>query len=100
MSDRVGRTPEEEVRIPVSGMVCGSCVGRITRAVRGLDGVHSVRVDLSLEAVTVRREPASVSDAQLAAAITVAGYDADLAALETRLVDRDRGLLARLLGRG
>ena len=70
----------ETIRFPVTGMVCGSCVSRITRALRGLPGVSRVRVDLGREAVTVRREPAVAPDAVLAAAITEAGYHASLEA--------------------
>ena len=59
-------------------MTCGSCVNRITRAVRKLDGVSKVHVDLRRETATVRREPALVSNAALAAAVAEAGYEADL----------------------
>lgn len=68
----------ETIRFPVTGMVCGSCVSRITRAIRGLPGVSAVRVDLGREAVTVRREPVVAPDAVLAAAISEAGYHAQL----------------------
>jgi P-type Cu+ transporter len=71
----------ETIRFPVAGMTCASCVNRITRAIRRLDGVTKVHVDLRRETVTVVREPASVSDAALAAAVTGAGYEADLAAV-------------------
>ena len=54
------------------GMTCGSCVNRITRAIRRLDGVRRVSVDLRAETVTVRRESALVSNAALAADIAVA----------------------------
>ena len=70
----------ETIRFPVVGMTCASCVNRITRAIRRLDGVTKVHVDLRRETVTVVREPASVSDAALAAAVAGAGYEADLAA--------------------
>ena len=70
----------ETIRFPVTGMTCVSCVSRITRAIRRLDGVARVDVDLRQETVTVRREPASVSDAALAAAVAEAGYTADITA--------------------
>ena len=68
------RSDVETIRFPVRGMTCGSCVARITRALRRVQGVTSVRVDLVQETATVRREPASVSDAALAAAVEAAGY--------------------------
>lgn len=89
----------ETIRFPVAGMTCGSCVNRIARAVRKLDGVSTVHVDLRRETATVRREPALVSDAVLAAAVAEAGYEADLASAVVLPSSEGRGLLARLLGR-
>jgi P-type Cu+ transporter len=88
----------ETIRFPVAGMTCGSCVNRIARAVRKLDGVTKVTVDLRREAATVRREPALVSNAALAAAIAEAGYAADLDAAVPIPPTQPRGFLTRLLG--
>jgi Cu+-exporting ATPase len=89
----------ETIRFPVTGMTCGSCVNRITRAVRKLDGVTKVDVDLRRETATVRREPALVSNASLATAVAEAGYQADLdAAVLVSAVER-RSFFDRLLGR-
>lgn len=89
----------ETIRFPVSGMTCGSCVSRIARAVRKLDGVTKVDVDLRRETATVRREPALVSNAELAAAVAEAGYEADLASAVAVPASEARSLLDRLLGR-
>jgi Cu+-exporting ATPase len=89
----------EKIRFPVAGMTCGSCVNRITRAVRRLDGVAKVNVDLRSETATVRREPALVSNTALAAAVEAAGYAADLDAAITLPVEKSRSRLARLLHR-
>lgn len=85
--------------MPVAGMTCTSCVNGITRAVQKLDGVTRVRVDLRHETATIRREPALVSNAALAAAIAEAGYRADLDGAELLPPGSDRSLLDRLLGR-
>lgn len=89
----------ETIRFPVSGMTCGACVARITREVRKLDGVTRVDVDLRKETATVRREPALVSNASLAAAVTAAGYEADIASAVVIPSAAARGFLDRLLGR-
>ena len=89
----------ETIRFPVAGMTCGSCVNRITRAIRRLDGVTKVHVDLRRETATVRREPALVSNAALAAAVVDAGYEADLDRVEILPVEEQPGLIARLFGR-
>jgi P-type Cu+ transporter len=98
-SPRPGAGSLQTIRFPVSGMTCGSCVNRITRALRRLDGVDRVRVDLGNELVTVRRDPARANDAALAAAIAAAGYTAHPEAA-TQVADADaRGFLSRLFAR-
>ena len=89
----------ETIRFPVAGMTCGSCVNRITRAIRRLRRRHEVDVDLRRETATVSREPALVSNAALAAAVAEAGYVADLEASVAVSADEARSWLARLLGR-
>ena len=73
MSAPEGAPTLEIVRFPVRGMTCGSCVNRIMRAVQKVPGVTKVSVDLRHETATVRREPALVSKAVLAATIAIAG---------------------------
>jgi Copper chaperone len=89
----------EAVRFPVAGMTCTSCVNRITRSLRKMDGVSSVRVDLRHETATIVRDPGRVSDASLAAAVAGAGYEADLAASVIVAAAGSRGFLERLLER-
>jgi len=89
----------ETIRFPVAGMTCTSCVNRITRALRKVDGISKVKVDLRGETVTVSREPAIVSDAAVALAVAAAGYEADIGAAVQLPPDTDRSLLDRLLGR-
>lgn len=89
----------ETIRFPIRGMTCASCVNRIMRAVRRVDGVTRVAVDLRRESATVRREPALVSNAALAAAVADAGYVADLGAVEVLPPGADATFLERLVGR-
>jgi copper chaperone CopZ len=88
---------DEALRFPVEGMTCSSCVGRISRALRKLDGIQGVRVDLGRELVTVRREPGSAPDAAIAEAIETAGYHARID--EAIPVDLKPTFLERILGR-
>lgn len=89
----------DTIRFPIEGMTCASCVNRITRALRKLDGVEHVRIDLRGETGTIRRDPLAAPDEAIVAAIAAAGYGADLAAaVALPTVDRP-GLVARLLTR-
>jgi copper chaperone len=65
------------VHLAVKGMTCGGCANAVTRVVRKADPEAIVNVDLASGRVEAR----TVADpAQLAAAITKAGYEAQLAA--------------------
>lgn len=89
----------ETIRFPIAGMTCSSCVNRITRALRRLDGVERVKIDLRGETGTVTREAGRVSNAALAAAVAAAGYVAHLeAAIGVPATDRP-GLAARVVAR-
>jgi cation transport ATPase len=67
--------------------------------VKKVGGVASVRVSLRDETMTVRRDPALVSNAALAQAVEAAGYRTDPDRAEPATAEVSRGLLARLLGR-
>ena len=89
----------ETIEFPIRGMTCTSCVNRITRALRKLDGVERVKVDLGRETATVGRDPGKVANIDLAAAVAAAGYEADVeSAVVVPNVDR-LTLFERLLTR-
>ncbi len=65
----------ERYRIPIQGMTCASCVARITKAVRRVDGVAAVRVDLGTDSATGSFDPTRTSLPAIALAIAAAGYE-------------------------
>ena len=73
-----GAGASETIRIPIVGMTCGACVVRVTRALKRLEGIDRVRVDLRDEMAIVRREPSIATDAAIADAVAAAGYEARL----------------------
>lgn len=64
------------VIIPVQGMVCGSCVARVKRAVKSLDGVEQVNVSLETREARVRYDELKVTPEQLVSTINGLGYKA------------------------
>ncbi len=66
--------PIEIVSFPVEGMSCASCVNRITRFLRTVDGVEDANVNLAAESATVRFDPARAGIGDLAQAVEAAGY--------------------------
>ncbi|MGY1704380.1 heavy metal translocating P-type ATPase [Geodermatophilus sp. SYSU D00697] len=66
----------ETCALDIAGMTCASCVGRVERALRRVDGVLDARVNLATETASVDHDPARVTPAQLAEAVAAAGYAA------------------------
>jgi len=61
------------LRVPIEGMTCASCVGRVERALARLPGVESASVNLATESAEVRA--AALPDlATVAKAVEDAGY--------------------------
>jgi Cu+-exporting ATPase len=88
-------------RIPIEGMTCSSCVSRITRALRKIDGVESVKVDLGSDSAIVGFDGGRTSLEIIGGAIRAAGYQARVETAEPFTpAAAHRGLLSRLgLGR-
>lgn len=64
----------ELLNLPVDGMTCATCAGRVERALGALPGV-SASVNLASNHAEVRFDPAQVDVAALADAVHAAGYD-------------------------
>ena len=77
------KSPREEARtgedlarrtLPVAGMTCASCVGRVERALRKVPGVAAASVNLAAQTASVEYLPRVASVADLRAAVEGAGY--------------------------
>ena len=62
------------VVLPIEGMTCATCAGRIEKVLRAIPGVEAT-VNLSTEQADVRFDPARVAPGALAEAIGRAGFD-------------------------
>ncbi len=63
-----------ERRLAIEGMSCASCVARVEKALRAVPGVLSASVNLASEAATVTLAGHEADEAALAAALRKAGY--------------------------
>ena len=86
----------DHARFPIEGMTCTSCASRITRAIRKLDGVEWVKIDLGSDACAVAFDPARSSLVVIAAAVHQAGYEARIEHAEPFTPAKPRSLRARL----
>ncbi|MYM54935.1 heavy metal translocating P-type ATPase [Thalassovita mangrovi] len=67
--------PDETLRLPVTGMTCAACVGRVEKALKALDGVETANVNLASETAQVRYH-APATPAGVVSALDKAGYPA------------------------
>jgi len=61
--------------LSVAGMTCASCVARVERALKKVDGVVDASVNLATERATVKFQPLLVDVDRLTAAVKDAGYE-------------------------
>ena len=66
----------ERITIPVSGMTCAACQGRVQRALARTPGVVDAAVNLMTNNATVSYDPAKVTMGSLIDAVSDAGYEA------------------------
>jgi len=72
--ERAGyEVPVRQTSLPIEGMTCASCVGRVERALQRVDGVVEASVNLATERASLTVLP-STSDAALEVAVEKAGY--------------------------
>jgi Cu+-exporting ATPase len=64
-----------EISLPIVGMTCASCVGRVERYLGNAEGVAEANVNLASERATVRFDPARIDRGGLVAAVERAGYE-------------------------
>ncbi|MBI4012585.1 MAG: copper-translocating P-type ATPase, partial [Candidatus Rokubacteria bacterium] len=95
--------PVTRLTLPITGMSCASCVGRVETALRGVAGVTAASVNLATERAQVAFPEGRVTVADLRRAVRAAGYDipdtAETAGATGAEPDREREARAREIGR-
>ncbi|MEO6080850.1 MAG: heavy-metal-associated domain-containing protein [Steroidobacteraceae bacterium] len=61
-------------QLNVTGMTCGGCTAKVTKALKAIRGVKDVQVSLAKAAATVQFDEQLTSTAQMKSAIQQAGY--------------------------
>ena len=72
-------------KFDVIGMTCSACSAHVDKAVRGLDGIEDVNVNLLSNCMTVEYDESVLSDQQIMDAVDKAGYKAQL---ENQVVEK------------
>ena len=66
----------QNVTLNVRGMTCGSCQRHVAEALKSVDGVTNVEVDLKNGLANVAFEPATASVSAMIEAVRESGYEA------------------------
>lgn len=82
---------EHSVTLPVEGMTCASCVVRVEKALKRVEGVREANVNLATEKVTLTFDETETEIAALANAVSEAGYTL-VTESETRATTADTSL--------
>jgi Cu+-exporting ATPase len=63
-----------ECQLPVQGMTCASCVGRVERALRSVPGVQEANVNFAMQRVSLKYDTSATNPGELTQVIEKAGY--------------------------
>lgn len=69
---------ESRITLPVVGMHCASCAGRVEKALSAVPGVQVANVNLALENAAITYDAGAVQPARLVEAVTGAGFESHL----------------------
>jgi Cu+-exporting ATPase len=68
----------EKVTFPVEGMTCASCVARVEKSIKKIEGIKNVSVNLATEKATFEFEEGKVNVKDVADMVEKAGYKMDV----------------------
>ena len=79
-------TTDERLELPIEGMTCSSCAGRVEKSLNKLGGVEAT-VNFATERASVSFDPERIAPEQLVEAVEDVGYSASLSALEGEKIE-------------
>ncbi|MCR3922862.1 MAG: copper ion binding protein [Firmicutes bacterium] len=65
----------DKLTLSISGMTCNHCKMRVEKALKTLEGVENVKVDVAAGRAEVEYDAAKLSGDELKTVVTEAGYD-------------------------
>jgi P-type Cu+ transporter len=75
------KSKQGELELPIEGMTCSSCAGRVEKSLNKIEGVEAT-VNFATERATVAFDPERVEPEQLVEAVEGVGYSASLPAAD------------------
>ncbi|RPI72840.1 MAG: heavy-metal-associated domain-containing protein, partial [Ignavibacteriales bacterium] len=68
----------KKISLPVEGMTCASCVARVEKALKKVDGIEDVNVNFATEKVSLSFDPKMVDEKKISSVVEDAGYKIDV----------------------
>jgi Cu+-exporting ATPase len=75
----------EKVTFPVEGMTCASCVARVEKSIKKIEGIKNVSVNLATEKATFEFEEGKVNVKDVADMVEEAGYKMDVSSSKEKI---------------
>ncbi|MGB5850529.1 MAG: heavy metal translocating P-type ATPase [Ignavibacteriaceae bacterium] len=72
----------QKLSVPVEGMTCASCVARVEKSIKKIDGVEDVYVNLASEKAMLSIDKSKVNIEEIKKAVEEAGYKVNLSFFE------------------
>jgi Cu+-exporting ATPase len=72
----------EKISLRVEGMTCASCVARVEKSIKKIDGVEDVAINLASEKATLSIDKSKVNIAEIKKVVEEAGYKVNLSSFE------------------
>ncbi len=82
-------TPGDTIVLPVSGMTCAACQGRVQRSLNTMPGVRDASVNLMMANATVSYDPDAVTPADMVERIRSTGYGAALPSSDQTVFEQE-----------
>lgn len=80
----------EKLSVPVEGMTCASCVARVEKKLKSVDGISDVNVNFASEKASFKYDPEKVDLDNVSKLIEDSGYKIDFSSLDEKADSIDR----------
>ena len=86
----------ERIIAPVEGMTCASCVARVEKSIRKVEGVKNVSVNLATEKAMIEFEAGKIDLSKIAKTVEDAGYKIDFTSESKKAEKKDNDVTDKL----
>src|SRR4030065_950806 len=87
----------ERIIAPVEGMTCASCVARVEKSIRKVEGVRNVSVNLATEKAMIEFETGKIDLDKISTTVEDAGYKIDFTSELKKAGEKENDVTDKLL---